>query len=201
MAQSPFVYIPYVIQDTPQGRTTMDLHSRLLKDRTVLLTGPIDDHLAHSIVAQLFYLESEDPERDVFLYINSPGGIVTSGLAIYDAMQFVRCEVATVCLGQAASMAAFLLAAGAPGKRMAMPSARIMIHQPLGGAQGQATDMAIHVQEILRMKAHLNRILAERTAKPLEVIERDTERDFFLGAEEARAYGVVDRVVAPRTRA
>lgn len=190
----------YIYEETLRGERVMDIYSRLLKDRAVFLTGVVTEERADLIVAQLLYLESQDPQADVHLYINSPGGVVTAGLAIYDTMEYVTCQVCTICIGQAASMGAFLLAAGAAGKRAALPSARIMIHQPLGGAFGQATDLAIHVNEILRIKSFINTVLSERTGKPLETVERDTERDFFLSAQEAVDYGLIDRVVSHRAQ-
>ena len=193
-----YLKVPYVLEETPQGSRTVDLYSRLLSERVIFLTGEINDDVSDLISAQMFYLESADPKKEVFLYINSPGGSVTAGLAIYDTMQYIRCDVATVCLGQAASMGAVLLAAGKKGKRVAMPNARVMIHQPLGGAQGQASDMEIQVKEMSRLKRSLNEILVHHTGQPMEVIEKDTDRDFFLTAEEAREYGLVDRVIHRR---
>ena len=193
-----YLKVPYVLEETPQGSRTVDLYSRLLSERVIFLTGEINDDVSDLISAQMFYLESADPKKEVFLYINSPGGSVTAGLAIYDTMQYIRCDVATVCLGQAASMGAVLLAAGKKGKRVAMPNARVMIHQPLGGAQGQASDMEIQVKEMSRLKRSLNDILVHHTGQPMEVIEKDTDRDFFLTAEEAREYGLVDRVIHRR---
>ena len=187
--------IPSVIEQTPRGERWLDIYSRLLRDRIVFLGTPIDDDYANVVIAQLLFLEAEDPEKDIHLYINSPGGSVTAGLAIYDTMQYVRPEVGTICLGQAASMAAWLLAAGAQGKRMALPNARIMIHQPLGGIQGQATEIEIHAREILRLRERMNEILAGHTGKQIEEIARDTERDYHMTGEEAEAYGIVDRVV------
>jgi len=192
------IKVPYVVEQTPQGARQVDLYSRLLSSRIVLLTGPINEDVADVVVSQLFFLESDDPGRDIFFYLNSPGGEVTAGLAIYDTMQYVSCDVATICLGQAASMAAVLLAGGAKGKRMAFPNARMMIHQPLGGAQGQASDMEIQVKEMCRIKQRLNEILVEHTGQPIKVIEKDTDRDFYLTAEEAVEYGLVDQVVARR---
>jgi len=194
------IKVPYVVEQTPQGARQVDLYSRLLSARIVLLTGAIIDDVADSVVSQLFYLESEDPNKDIFFYLNSPGGEVTAGLAIYDTMQYVSCDVATVCLGQAASMAAVLLAGGTKGKRMAFPNARMMIHQPLGGAEGQASDMEIQAKEMCRVKKRLNEILVRHTGQPLEVIERDTDRDFYLTAEDAVEYGLVDQIVAQRRR-
>jgi len=188
--------IPYVIEQTHRGERTYDSYSRLLKDRIILLGTEIFDELANVIVAQMLFLESEDPDKDINLYINSPGGSVTAGMAIYDTMQYVRPAVSTICVGQAASMGAVLLLAGAKGKRQALPNARIMIHQPMGGAQGQATDIEIQAREILRMKGRLNEIIAKHTGQPLERVEKDSDRDYFMGAQEARAYGIVDEVVS-----
>lgn len=190
--------VPYVVEQDSRGERSYDIYSRLLKDRIVFLTGEINDAVADTVVAQLLFLEMQDPDADINLYINSPGGSVTAGMAIYDTMQYLRCEVSTVCVGMAASMGAFLLAAGAKGKRKALPNAEIMIHQPLGGAQGQASDIAIHAEQILRIKKKLNEILAKNTGKPLEVLEADTDRDHFLTAEEARDYGLIDEIIAPR---
>ena len=190
--------IPMVVEQSGHGERSYDIWSRLLKDRIIFLGGPIDDDTANLVIAQMLFLEAEDPDKDIFLYINSPGGSVSAGLAIYDTMQYLRCECATICVGLAASMGAFLLAAGAKGKRKTLPNAEIMIHQPSGGAQGQATDIRIHAEQILRIKEQLNRILAERTNQPIEVIERDTERDNFMDAEQAKAYGIVDEIIAPR---
>ena len=190
--------IPYVIEQTSKGERSYDIFSRLLKDRIVFLGGEVTDDVANLIIAQMLFLEMEDPDADIMFYINSPGGSVTAGLAIYDTMRYLRCEVSTLCVGLAASMGAFLLSAGAKGKRKALPNAEIMIHQPLGGAQGQATDIAIHAEQILRIKRNLNEILAKNTGKPLEEIERDTERDHFLTAAEAAEYGIIDRVIDKR---
>ncbi len=190
--------VPIVIEQTPRGERAYDIYSRLLKDRIILLGFPIDDHIANLIIAQLLFLEAEDPEKDIYMYINSPGGVVTAGLAIYDTMNYIKPDVSTICMGQAASMGAFLLAAGAKGKRYALPNARIMIHQPLGGFQGQATDIEIHAREILRLKKLLNEHLAKNTGQPLEKIERDTERDYFMSAYEAKEYGIVDKVIEGR---
>jgi ATP-dependent Clp protease protease subunit len=187
--------IPYVIEQSQRGERAFDIYSRLLRDRIVFLGSAIDDDVANLVIAQLLFLEAEDAEKDIHLYINSPGGHVTSGLAIYDTMQYVRCDVSTICLGQAASMAAWLLAAGAKGKRMGLPNSRIMVHQPMGGVQGQATDIDIHAREILRLRARLNEILALHTGKPVEQIARDTERDYHMTGEEACTYGLIDRVV------
>ncbi|WP_287154064.1 ATP-dependent Clp protease proteolytic subunit [Candidatus Solincola tengchongensis] len=190
--------IPYIVEKTLGGERLVDLYTRLLADRIIFLTGDINDDVADVVVAQLFYLEAVDPGKDIYLYINSPGGAVTAGFAIYDTMQYISCDVATVCIGQAASMGAVLLASGAPGKRAALPNARVMIHQPLGGAQGQATDMEIQVKEISRVKRKLNEILAHHTGQPVTVIERDTERDFYMTAEDARSYGLIDQVLYTR---
>jgi ATP-dependent Clp protease protease subunit len=191
----PYIPMPYVVEQTHRGERSYDIYSRLLKDRIVFLGTPIDDDVANVVIAQLLFLESEDPDKDISLYINSPGGSVTSGLAIYDTMQYVKPQVSTICLGQAASMGAFLLAGGAAGKRFAVPNARIMIHQPLGGFQGQATDIEIQAKEILRLKARLNEILAKHTRQPIERIEKDTDRDYFMGAGEAKEYGLIDDVI------
>jgi ATP-dependent Clp protease protease subunit len=188
--------IPMVVEQSGMGERAFDIYSRLLRERIVFLGTPVDDAVADSIVAQLLYLDADDPEKDIQLYINSPGGSVTAGMAIYDTMQQVRPDVVTICFGLAASMGAFLLAAGAPGKRMSLLNSRIMIHQPLGGAQGQAVDIEIQAKEILYHKSTLNRLLAKHTGKPLERLEADTERDFFMSAEEAREYGLVDTVIA-----
>jgi len=188
-------YIPIVIEKSGRGERSYDIYSRLLKDRIVMLSGPIDDRVASSIVAQLLFLEAEDPDKDIFLYINSPGGVITSGFSIYDTMNYIKPDIVTICIGQAASMGAFLLACGAAGKRYALPSSRIMIHQPLGGAQGQATDIEIQAKEILRLKKYLNKILSERTGKTVRAIERDTERDYFMSAGEAKSYGLIDEVL------
>ena len=189
--------VPMVIEQTGQGERSFDIFSRLLKDRIILLGTEIDDTVANLIVAQLLFLQAEDPKKDIDLYINSPGGSVTAGLAIYDTMQAISCDVKTYCIGQCASMGAVLLGAGAPGKRFALPSSRIMIHQPWGGAQGTASDINIQAQEILRLKAMLNGILSKHCNQPLKKIEKDTERDFFMGAEEAVKYHIVDKVVTP----
>ena len=189
--------VPMVIEQTGQGERSFDIFSRLLKDRIILLGTEIDDAVANLVVAQLLFLQAEDPKKDIDLYINSPGGSVTAGLAIYDTMQAISCDVKTYCIGQCASMGAVLLGAGAPGKRFALPSSRIMIHQPWGGAQGTASDINIQAQEILRLKAMLNGILSKHCKQPLKKIEKDTERDFFMGAEEAVKYHIVDKVVTP----
>lgn len=190
--------IPIVVEQTNRGERSYDIYSRLLKDRIVMLGTPINDEVANTIIAQLLFLESEDPDKDINLYINSPGGVVTSGLAIYDTMQFMKAPVSTICVGQAASMGAVLLAAGAKGKRYALPNARIMIHQPSGGAQGQATDIEIQAKEILKIRERLNKILSDHTGKALEKIADDVERDYFMSAEEAKAYGLVDDILTKR---
>lgn len=187
--------IPFVVEQTGRGERSYDIYSRLLKDRIIFLGGEIDDHLANLIIAQLLFLDSEDPEKDIFLYINSPGGVVTGGLAIYDTIQYLKAPVSTICVGQAASMGAVLLAAGAAGKRFSLPNSRIMIHQPLGGFRGQASDIHIHAQEILRMRDILNGIIARHTGLSVEKIAADTERDFFMSSEEACKYGIVDSIV------
>ncbi|MGL2434066.1 ATP-dependent Clp endopeptidase proteolytic subunit ClpP [Helicobacter pylori] len=188
-------YIPYVIENTERGERSYDIYSRLLKDRIVLLSGEINDSVASSIVAQLLFLEAEDPEKDIGLYINSPGGVITSGLSIYDTMNFIRPDVSTICIGQAASMGAFLLSCGAKGKRFSLPHSRIMIHQPLGGAQGQASDIEIISNEILRLKGLMNSILAQNSGQSLEQIAKDTDRDFYMSAKEAKEYGLIDKVL------
>jgi ATP-dependent Clp protease, protease subunit len=188
--------VPTVIESSHRGERAWDIYSRLLKDRIIFLRTQVTDEVANVIVAQLLFLESEDPERDIYLYVNSPGGSVTAGMAIYDTMQFIRPDVATICMGQAASMGAFLLAAGAAGKRRALPHARIMIHQPLGGVGGQVTDIEIHAQEMLRVKAELNRLMALHSGQDLETIRRDTERDNFMSPAEAQAYGLIDEVIS-----
>jgi len=192
--------IPMVIEQTGRGERAYDIYSRLLKERIVFLGTPIDDNISSLIISQLLFLEAEDPEKDIFLYINSPGGIVSSGLGIYDTIQYIKPDVVTTCMGQAASMGALLLSAGAKGKRYALPHSRIMIHQPLGGAEGQASDISIAANEILRIKDVLNQILAERTGKDLAQIEKDTDRNFFMSAEEAKDYGLIDKVLDPRSK-
>jgi len=187
--------IPTVIEKTGRGERAYDIYSRLLKDRIIMLSGEIEDHMASLIVSQLLFLEAEDPEKDIYLYINSPGGVVTAGMSIYDTMNYIRPDVVTICMGQAASMGAFLLSSGEKGKRFALPHARIMIHQPLGGAQGQATDIEIHAKEILRMKKELNSILAKNTGQTLKKITNDTERDNFMSSKEAVEYGLIDKVL------
>ncbi|HHZ13275.1 MAG: ATP-dependent Clp endopeptidase proteolytic subunit ClpP [Caldicoprobacterales bacterium] len=190
--------VPIVVEQTSRGERSYDIYSRLLEDRIIFLGGPISDLTANLVVAQLLFLEAKDPDKDVLVYINSPGGSVTAGMAIYDTMQYLKCDVSTICVGMAASMGAFLLAAGTKGKRLALPNSEIMIHQPLGGTQGQASDIAIHAEQILKLKKKINEILAERTGNPLEKIERDTDRDFFMSAEEAKKYGIIDDVITSR---
>ncbi|HOG02165.1 MAG TPA: ATP-dependent Clp endopeptidase proteolytic subunit ClpP [Clostridia bacterium] len=190
--------VPIVVEQTNKGERSYDIYSRLLKDRIIFLGGEIDDDTANLIVAQMLFLEADDPDKDISLYINSPGGSVTAGLAVYDTMQYIRCDVATICIGIAASMGAFLLAAGAKGKRKALPNAEVMIHQPTGGARGQATDIAIQAEQIMKTKQRMNRILAERTGQPVERVAADTERDNYMTAEEALAYGIIDEIFPPR---
>ena len=191
--------VPMVVEQTSRGERAYDIYSRLLKERLIFLVGPIDDHMANVVVAQLLFLEADNPEKDISIYINSPGGVVTAGMAIYDTMQYIKPDVSTICVGQAASMGALLLASGAKGKRYALPNSRVMIHQPLGGFQGQATDIDIHAREILSMRARLNEILAQHTGQSIETIARDTERDNFKSAAEAKAYGLVDEVLERRS--
>jgi ATP-dependent Clp protease protease subunit len=190
--------IPFVVEQTNRGERAYDIYSRLLKDRIIFLGGAVDDNLANIVIAQMLFLESEDPGKDINIYINSPGGLVTAGLAIYDTMQYIKCPVSTLCFGQAASMAAVLLAAGEAGKRFALPHSRILLHQPMGGFQGQATDIDIHAREILRMREELDQILVKHTGQPVEKVHRDTERDYFLDGEQAREYGIIDKVIAKR---
>lgn len=187
--------VPMVVEQTGRGERSYDIFSRLLEDRIIFLGEEVNDASASLVVAQMLYLESKDPDKDIQLYINSPGGSITAGMAIYDTMQYIRCDVSTICIGMAASMGAFLLAAGQKGKRFALPNSEIMIHQPLGGMQGQATDIQIHAERIIKMKQHLNEILSERTGQPLDVIAADTERDNFMSAEKAKAYGLIDQVI------
>ncbi len=187
--------VPMVIEQTNRGERSYDIFSRLLKDRIIFLAGEIDDVTANLVVAQMIFLEAEDPDKDIYLYINSPGGSITAGMAIYDTMQYIKCDVSTICIGMAASMGAFLMAAGAKGKRKSLPNSEIMIHQPLGGTQGQATDIAIHAQRILDIKDKMNKILSERTGQSLKKVQKDVERDYFMGAEEALAYGIVDEII------
>ncbi|MDH3211820.1 MAG: ATP-dependent Clp endopeptidase proteolytic subunit ClpP [Myxococcales bacterium] len=199
--ESAMPLIPYVIEQSQRGERAFDIYSRLLRDRIVFLGSGIDDEFANLLIAQLLFLEAEDPEKDIHLYINSPGGSVTAGLAVYDTMQYVRPDIATICIGQAASMSAWLLAAGAKGKRMALPNSQIMIHQPMGGVSGQASDIDIHAREILKLRDRMNHILAEHTGRPVEQIAKDTDRDYHLNGEEAKDYGVIDRVVSHRDAA
>jgi ATP-dependent Clp protease protease subunit len=194
--QPNMTLIPMVVEQTNRGERAYDIYSRLLRDNIIFIGTPIDDNVANLVTAQLLFLEAEDPEKDVSLYINSPGGVVTAGMAIYDTIQFIRPDVATICIGQAASVAALLLASGTPGKRFALPNSRLLIHQPtMGGLSGQATDIDIHAREILRIRASLNEILARHTGQPIEKIERDVERDFWMGAQQAREYGIIDEII------
>jgi len=190
--------VPIVIERTARGERAYDIYSRLLKDRIIFIGQPIDDNVANTVIAQMLFLEVEDPNKDIYLYINSPGGLVTAGLAIYDTMQYVKPDISTICMGQAASAAALLLTAGTSGKRMSLPNASILIHQPMGGARGQATDIGIQARQILRIKDRLNRIFVKHTGQPLEKIERDTDRDFYMTAEEAKEYGIIDKVIEKR---
>jgi ATP-dependent Clp protease protease subunit len=190
--------IPMVIEQTSRGERAYDIYSRLLKDRIIFLGTAIDDNVANTVIAQLLFLEADDPDKDIYLYVNSPGGVVTAGLAIYDTMNYIKCPVSTICIGQAASMGALLLSAGTKGKRFSLPHARMMIHQPMGGFQGQATDIEIHAREILKMKDTLNQILANHTGQPLEKIRNDTDRDFFMSGEDAKNYGLVDEVITKK---
>ena len=195
MTEPSNMLVPIVVEQTGRGERSYDIYSRLLQDRIIILGSPIDDNVASVVVAQLLFLQAQDAQKDISIYINSPGGVVTAGLAIYDTMQFISCDVATYCIGQAASMAAVLLAAGTKGKRFSLPNSRIMIHQPLGGAEGQATDISIQAQEILRIKANLNNMLASHCGRSVEEVTRDTDRDNFMSAEEAKAYGLIDEVL------
>jgi len=191
-------YVPIVVEQNGKGERAYDIYSRLLKDRIIFLGSPIDDNVSNTIIAQLLHLEAEDPDKDIYMYINSPGGSVSAGLAIYDTMQYIRPDVSTICMGQAASMGAFLLAAGAKDKRFSLPNGRVMIHQPLGGVQGQASDIEIHAKEILYLKEKLNKILQHHTGQPLEKLEKDTDRNFFMSADIAKEYGIIDEVIASR---
>lgn len=191
--------VPIVVEQTSRGERSYDIYSRLLKERVIFVVGPVEDHMANLVVAQLLFLESENPDKDIHLYINSPGGVVTAGLSVYDTMQFIKPDVSTMCIGQAASMGAFLLGGGAKGKRYCLPNSRVMIHQPSGGAQGQASDIDIHAREILDLRQRLNRLMAEHTGQPLDVIERDTERDRFMSPEQSLEYGLIDEVVTNRS--
>ncbi|MEF3193729.1 MAG: ATP-dependent Clp endopeptidase proteolytic subunit ClpP [Halothiobacillaceae bacterium] len=190
--------VPMVVEQSARGERAYDIYSRLLKERVVFIVGEIEDHMANLVVAQLLFLESENPDKDIHLYINSPGGVITSGMAIYDTMQFIKPDVSTLCIGQAASMGAFLLAGGAPGKRFCLPNSRVMIHQPLGGFRGQASDIKIHAEEIIKTRQRLNELLAKHTGQPVERVEQDTERDYFMDAVQAQAYGIVDKVLYRR---
>lgn len=190
--------VPMVVEQSARGERAFDIYSRLLKERVIFIVGPIEDQMANLVVAQLLFLESENPDKDIHLYINSPGGSVTAGMAIYDTLKFIKPDVSTICVGQAASMGAFLLSAGTKGKRFCLPHSRVMIHQPLGGFQGQASDIAIHAQEILKIKGQLNELLASHTGQPIETVERDTDRDNFMSAEQAREYGLIDQVLTQR---
>lgn len=190
--------VPMVVEQTSRGERSYDIFSRLLKERVIFMTGQVEDYMANLIVAQMLFLEAENPEKDIYLYINSPGGVITAGMSIYDTMQFIKPDVSTICMGQAASMGAFLLTAGAKGKRFCLPNSRVMIHQPLGGFQGQATDIEIHAKEILKVKARMNELMSKHTGRPLETIEKDTERDRFLSADEAVDYGLVDGILSQR---
>ena len=190
--------VPMVIEQTSRGERSYDIYSRLLNDRIIMLADEVNDTTASLIVAQMLYLEAQDPDKDIYFYINSPGGSISAGMAIYDTMNYIKCDVSTICMGMAASMGAFLLSSGAPGKRFALPNSEIMIHQPLGGMQGQASDIKIHADHILKIRDKLNHILAEQTGKPLETIERDTERDNFMSADEAAAYGLIDKVITSK---
>ncbi len=198
--RDPRAYLPVVVESTHRGERAWDIYSRLLKDRIVFLGTEVNDDVANAIIAQMLFLESDDPDKEITLYINSPGGVITAGLAIYDTMQYVRCPVSTVCLGQAASMAAWLLASGSTGLRRCLPNSRVMIHQPLGGVRGQATDIEIHAREIIQLRERMNRIMADHTGQPVEKIKEDTERDRYLSADEAKAYGIIDEVVTPRKK-
>jgi ATP-dependent Clp protease protease subunit len=200
MSATALNLVPMVVEQTARGERAYDIYSRLLKDRLVFIVGPVEDHMANLVVAQLLYLESENPNKDIHLYINSPGGVVSAGLSIYDTMQFINCDVSTICVGQAASMGALLLAGGTKGKRFALPHSRIMVHQPSAGYQGQATDISIHAEEVLELKRRLNKIMAKHTGQSLETIEKDLERDNFMSAEAAVEYGLVDTVLAQRTQ-
>ncbi|WP_029685735.1 ATP-dependent Clp endopeptidase proteolytic subunit ClpP [Tatumella saanichensis] len=198
MMASQMALVPMVVEQTSRGERSYDIFSRLLKERVIFLTGQVEDHMANLIVAQMLFLEAENPEKDIYLYINSPGGVITAGMSIYDTMQFIKPDVSTICMGQACSMGAFLLTAGAEGKRFCLPNSRVMIHQPLGGFQGQASDIEIHAREILKVKQRMNELMAKHTGKPLEQIIEDTERDRFLSASEAVEYGLVDSVLTQR---
>jgi len=197
--QELMTLVPMVVEQTARGERSYDIYSRLLKERIIFLVGPVEEHMANLVVAQLLFLEAENPDKDISLYINSPGGVITAGMAIYDTMQFIKPDVSTICMGQAASMGAFLLTAGTKGKRFALPNSRVMIHQPLGGFQGQATDIDIHAREVLKLRDQLNTLMAKHTGQPKERIEQDTDRDNFFSAEEAREYGLIDEVISRRS--
>ncbi len=197
--QELMTLVPMVVEQTARGERSYDIYSRLLKERIIFLVGPVEEHMANLVVAQLLFLEAENPDKDISLYINSPGGVITAGMAIYDTMQFIKPDVSTICMGQAASMGAFLLTAGTKGKRYALPNSRVMIHQPLGGFQGQATDIDIHAREVLKLRDQLNALMAKHTGQPKERIEQDTDRDNFFSAEEAKAYGLIDEVISHRS--
>ncbi len=197
--QELMTLVPMVVEQTARGERSYDIYSRLLKERIIFLVGPVEEHMANLVVAQLLFLEAENPDKDISLYINSPGGVITAGMAIYDTMQFIKPDVSTICMGQAASMGAFLLTAGTTGKRYALPNSRVMIHQPLGGFQGQATDIDIHAREVLKLRDQLNALMAKHTGQPKERIEQDTDRDNFFSAEEAKAYGLIDEVISHRS--
>ena len=199
MSATSLNLVPMVVEQTARGERAYDIYSRLLKDRLVFIVGPVEDHMANLVVAQLLFLESENPNKDIHLYINSPGGVVSAGLSIYDTMQFVNCDISTICVGQAASMGALLLAGGTKGKRFALPHSRVMVHQPSAGYQGQATDISIHAEEVLELKRRLNEIMAKHTGQDIATIERDLERDNFMGADKAVEYGIIDTVLAQRT--
>lgn len=192
--------VPYVIEQTSKGERSYDIYSRLLKDRIIFVSGEVEDVMANLVVAQMIFLEAEDPDKDIFLYINSPGGSITAGMAIYDTMQYIKCDVSTICIGMAASMGAFLLAAGAKGKRKALPNSEVMIHQPSGGARGQATDIQIHAEHIISIKKRMNKILADRTGQTVKKIAADTERDNYLSAEDALEYGIIDEIIQPKSK-
>ncbi|RKZ22168.1 ATP-dependent Clp endopeptidase proteolytic subunit ClpP [bacterium] len=192
--------IPFVIEQTPRGERAYDIYSRLLKDRIIFIGSIVDEHMANTVIAQLLFLEAEDPDKDIYIYINSPGGVISAGLAIYDTMQYIKPDVSTICMGMAASMAAVLLAAGTKGKRYALPHSRILLHQPMGGVQGQAVDIQIHAKEIMKIRDEINKILAHHTGQPLEKIEKDTDRDFWMSAEDAKEYGIVDEVIVRRKK-
>ena len=198
MEETTVTLVPYVIEQTSKGERSYDIYSRLLKDRIIFITGEVEDNMANLAVAQMIFLEADDPDKDIFLYINSPGGSVTSGMAIFDTMQYIKCDVSTICIGMAASMGAFLLAAGTKGKRKALPNAEVMIHQPSGGTRGQATDIQIHAEHIISIKQKMNKILAERTGQTVKKVSADTERDNFMSAQDALEYGIIDEIITPK---